>query len=502
MINQEAYVSKKVTKNFPVFFQGLTKYLQDRNIKLVSDLKSLSPELELIPCFYLPEELNKSDPQSDRNFNIVFEDTNTKLIATGHENYSYVVSSSEELQECLKSLDVLFLYLQKKIKNECIKLSNKQKFIDEDRWSKDDVIAICSVSSLDELNRVLERLKKNITVTSISSLYYRPQAEFIFLKECGQEAFVLCSDDQMALQDTYWISEVLDNFVAPQVSAPSSTKEVPFLLVSSDNNILKTNVMFSRLGVDIKDISAQENKERMLIGSDYYKVSSFHLGQGQKLYLFLRLFSSKEILGQSGDEIGIISSSLAHELKNPLAGILASLELLLIDDWDNESLEILNEMKSSALRCKKLIQTFLSFSKKEMSLYGSDEQLTVEECCSQAFDLLRSRLADNNIRLIKEYKVKFSIQTRQDLSTLPMIFYLIFSEIVTALSHEELVSSKQIEVLNISVIEDKNLIEIECPGLDLGAFSEEINSSLLEYLTQAQSIKLSLSSKKVLLELL
>lgn len=65
-------------------------------------------------------------------------------------------------------------------------------------------------------------------------------------------------------------------------------------------------------------------------------------------------------------ELGTIGSSIAHELNNPLAGMLSYLQLLLMDvEKDSEFYEDLKEMESATLRCKDIVQNLLGFSRKQ-----------------------------------------------------------------------------------------------------------------------------------------
>lgn len=64
-------------------------------------------------------------------------------------------------------------------------------------------------------------------------------------------------------------------------------------------------------------------------------------------------------------ELGTIGGSIAHELNNPLSGIITFLQLMKMDLKGDESFyEDILEMESGALRCKEIIQNLLGFSRK------------------------------------------------------------------------------------------------------------------------------------------
>jgi two-component system NtrC family sensor kinase len=62
--------------------------------------------------------------------------------------------------------------------------------------------------------------------------------------------------------------------------------------------------------------------------------------------------------------LGRLAGGLAHEINNPLAAILSFSQLLKADgNHSDEDLEALNFIESNALRCKRIIQSMLHFSR-------------------------------------------------------------------------------------------------------------------------------------------
>lgn len=77
----------------------------------------------------------------------------------------------------------------------------------------------------------------------------------------------------------------------------------------------------------------------------------------------------KQILENSkAAELGTIASSIAHELNNPLGGILAFLQLIKMDMDKNSSLYAdIDEMEKGVHRCKDIVQNLLSFAHNQAS---------------------------------------------------------------------------------------------------------------------------------------
>ena len=70
----------------------------------------------------------------------------------------------------------------------------------------------------------------------------------------------------------------------------------------------------------------------------------------------------EQSLGESSQtrELGIISSSIAHELRNPLAGILALLQTMLLDKNNASIRTDLKEMQKASLKCSHLTTQLLN----------------------------------------------------------------------------------------------------------------------------------------------
>ena len=65
-------------------------------------------------------------------------------------------------------------------------------------------------------------------------------------------------------------------------------------------------------------------------------------------------------------ELGIIGSSIAHELNNPIGGILNFLQLIKMNlPKDHQHFDDIEEMERAAHRCKQIIESLLGFARKD-----------------------------------------------------------------------------------------------------------------------------------------
>ncbi len=92
-----------------------------------------------------------------------------------------------------------------------------------------------------------------------------------------------------------------------------------------------------------------------------YQKSYFHLYRdiSQQLGLERQLVESAKLA-----ELGTISSSIAHELNNPLGGMINFIQLIKMDLPAQDPLRPdVDEMEKAALRCKDIVKNLLSFSR-------------------------------------------------------------------------------------------------------------------------------------------
>jgi len=78
-----------------------------------------------------------------------------------------------------------------------------------------------------------------------------------------------------------------------------------------------------------------------------------------------KMYREKIIHTEKLAEIGILAGSVAHEINNPIGGILAFLQLMDRDETINEAVKKdLKEMENATQRCKRIVENLLHFSRR------------------------------------------------------------------------------------------------------------------------------------------
>jgi two-component system, NtrC family, sensor kinase len=154
--------------------------------------------------------------------------------------------------------------------------------------------------------------------------------------------------------------------------------------VGSSFRLKPTRTVGSASGQDplvIFDVFTQslrfEREERTLHVNMYHDMSA-------QLRLERQIVDSAKMA-----ELGTIGSSIAHELNNPLGGMLSFLQLIKMDMGDSKDLPAwkpdIDEMETAARRCRDIVQSLLGFTRK--SSQDSNETIDLHEVVDQALKI-------------------------------------------------------------------------------------------------------------------
>lgn len=277
----------------------------------------------------------------------------------------------------------------------------------------------------------------------------------------------------------------------------------PMAIIADSGDLVLYNSAFTHLEILPSTCLKIESGKVFNVDGIYYDVFIHKVSGGapQSLFFFKKV-ANKEKQNESSDEkdfsvissreLGIISSSIAHELNNPLAGILAAISLLELEEWDSEGASSIEDMKKSAKRCKDLVDIFLGFSN------SRDRQNKVGDprsALTQAMDLLRFRMIESGVRIkvnISSSDEEFSKEMNLSLST--MIFYILLGEIVTSFNRNQMVTGKKEELIEISYRERRDNIALTLNS-DLSHLNNVIESKLMNYLLGVLGLKMSINDK-------
>jgi signal transduction histidine kinase len=114
-------------------------------------------------------------------------------------------------------------------------------------------------------------------------------------------------------------------------------------------------------------------------------------------------------------ELGTIGSSIAHELNNPLGGMLSFLQLIKMDLKGNEPwAEDIDEMERGARRCRDIVQSLLGFTRKSRS--DVVEVFDLRETVEQALKITELQTRAMGITVVREFSDENDIADKQGLT--------------------------------------------------------------------------------------
>jgi hypothetical protein len=258
--------------------------------------------------------------------------------------------------------------------------------------------------------------------------------------------------------------------------------EFPIAIFDENEEILVHNSYFVDLNMSSKTCLNYKDNDQITINRVIYRIVVSTTQNNFLEYLFIP--ANDFLVGQENptfEEMGIISSSVAHELNNPLAGVSAAIDYLLLDELDTSTKETILEMKKGVTKCRKLVKTFLSFS--QVSQEKENSKIDLENCIGQSLELMRSRLIENNLIFSVDYKKATRLKSPANSDVFTMLFYLLFNDFVTNLSHHKLVSRQNNKKYCLNIVENSYKLTITLPEhkmLEKSFFDSKLVNHLFE----------------------
>jgi hypothetical protein len=301
-------------------------------------------------------------------------------------------------------------------------------------------------------------------------------------------------------QDQKLEKEQLESYSKSDWEVILNSLSYPTCLISSQGELVLHNSPFTSLGIYAKDCLKFKDGMTLEQNDNVFKVLKEDIrigGNDFESFIFITdsNLSHEGNLTISSEELGIISGSIAHELNNPLAGVLAALTLLkLEDDLTEDSLAVLNDMEKGAKRCKKLIEVFLGFSRLEPANVESD---SLESSLDQSLSLLRSRMVESNLKMNIDYSEVETFSRPLNSSIASMIFYLILSEGFTLCNHQKLLIS-DLNQINVQFEERRSEMNFTF-SIEIKLFEQLQNSKLFLHLLNVLGIDLEGKDGQIIL---
>lgn len=98
--------------------------------------------------------------------------------------------------------------------------------------------------------------------------------------------------------------------------------------------------------------------------------------------------------------LGTLTSGVAHEINNPLTGIIGYTEMLLMKDSGEPMRKYLKNIYDSAIRCKRIVENMLTFSRQKAAQKTPE---SINDIIDKTIELHEYWLRNINVEIVKKY---------------------------------------------------------------------------------------------------
>ena len=161
---------------------------------------------------------------------------------------------------------------------------------------------------------------------------------------------------------------------------------------------------------DMREIKRLMEKEKDLAAATAAaEVEKKRAAELEKAYKDLRDTQAQLVQSAKMAGIGQLSAGVAHEINNPLGGILGYAQFILTKldkpDFNAESFktcrEYLTHIERESQRCKKIVENLLNFSRKSADVF---QPVDIKTTMENTLSVIRHSLESKNIKITTEYE--------------------------------------------------------------------------------------------------
>lgn len=275
---------------------------------------------------------------------------------------------------------------------------------------------------LDEKFRELKNIRSGEKIVLLESQYKKilgTSEELIAFYEQGDRQKVLKKADYeysrlaVALRDTLkkMVAEQLDKTIVSQEKANRVAQTGVFISIF----VLVTSIILGVIlswgifrSITIPLYALQEAANRIgsgLLGYRSENISNDEFGELAKSFnemaANLKSLQLQIIQMNRMSAVGQLAGGVAHEINNPLTGVLGQAQVLKEKlPKDNPALEHIEKIERAALRCRKIVRGLLDFSRQEDYHF---EETNLVELIESTISLTSSDLERAKVELIWDY---------------------------------------------------------------------------------------------------
>lgn len=216
---------------------------------------------------------------------------------------------------------------------------------------------------------------------------------------------------------------------------------------------------------------------RDLMPETHFQVNSYPIGseEGRSVRVVHhyrdvteeRMLQRRLVQSEKMAAIGMLAGGVAHEINNPLAGILAFTQLLQKEFLGSgQAEEDLKEVEHAAKRCKRIVEDLLIFSRP--STEDDRKPLALPEAIEKILPLLKLDLRHKNIALVTHYEANLP-QVVGSTTRLQQVFLNLIQNAVQAMPQGGTVG------LKIHTSKDQKRVAVDVTDTGYGIRREDLS---------------------------
>jgi two-component system NtrC family sensor kinase len=148
-------------------------------------------------------------------------------------------------------------------------------------------------------------------------------------------------------------------------------------------------------------------EREIAFGERTWLIRSFPFEEDALVVVFKDVTDEREVTrrlshAEKMSAVGQLAGGVAHEINNPLGGILAFAQLMSREDRSAEDTENLRLIQDAAMRAKRIVESLLRFSRRPQS--EEKGPVDLEKVADDALFLVRPQMKDGNVEVAREFR--------------------------------------------------------------------------------------------------
>jgi two-component system NtrC family sensor kinase len=148
-------------------------------------------------------------------------------------------------------------------------------------------------------------------------------------------------------------------------------------------------------------------EREIAFGERTWVIRSFPFEEEALVVVFKDVTDEREVTrrlshAEKMSAVGQLAGGVAHEINNPLGGILAFAQLMSREDRDPDDAENLRLIQDAAMRAKRIVESLLRFSRRPQSEEKGPVDLA--SVVDDAIFLVRAQMKEGNVEVVRNFQ--------------------------------------------------------------------------------------------------